>query len=86
MVYGPPSLLQGLATDPLSLSKSEITIFQVTAKRSRLVIDGEMTYESVKVPFNYRTSIGVKGNVSSPPNSLRFVGVGSSPHTVLAVS
>lgn len=55
---------QTLATDPLSLSKSEITIFQVTAKRSRLVIDGEMSYENVKVPFNYRTSIGVKGNVS----------------------
>ncbi|CAN0474249.1 unnamed protein product, partial [Laminaria digitata] len=52
---------QTVATDPLSLSKSVITIMQVTAKRSRLVIDGEMVYDNVKVPFNYRTSIGVKG-------------------------
>ena len=36
---------------------------QVTAKRSRLVIDGEMVYDNVRVPFNYRTSIGVKGKV-----------------------
>ena len=40
-----------------------ITIMQVTAKRSRLVIDGEMVYDNVRVPFNYRTSIGVKGKV-----------------------
>lgn len=46
------------------MGRSDITILQVTAKRSRLVIDGEMTYDNVKVPFNYRTSIGVKGNVS----------------------
>lgn len=54
---------QTLATDPLSLSKSIITIMKVTAKRSRLVIDGEMMYDNVRVPFNYRTSIGVKGKV-----------------------
>lgn len=54
---------QTVATDPLSLSKSVITIMQVTAKRSRLVIDGEMVYDNVRVPFNYRTSIGVKGKV-----------------------
>lgn len=57
-------LLQTYATDSLSLSKSVINISQVTAKRSRLVIDGEMVYENARVPFNYRTSIGVRGKVS----------------------
>lgn len=52
-----------MATDPLSLSKSNITILRVSAKRSRLVIDGEMGYDEVKVPFSYRTSLGVKGEV-----------------------
>lgn len=52
---------QALATEPLR--KSSITIKQVTAKKSRLVIDGEMAYDSAKVPFTYRTSIGVKGKV-----------------------
>lgn len=50
-----------MATEPLR--KSSITIKQVTAKKSRLVIDGEMAYDSAKVPFTYRTSIGVKGKV-----------------------
>lgn len=52
---------QGLATEPLR--NSSITIKQVTAKKSRLVIEGEMAYDSAKVPFTYRTSIGVKGQV-----------------------
>ncbi|CAN0011293.1 unnamed protein product, partial [Ectocarpus sp. 8 AP-2014] len=51
--------LEALATEPLR--KSSITITQVSAKRSRLVIEGEMAYDSAKVPFTYRTSIGVKG-------------------------
>ncbi|CAN0097129.1 unnamed protein product [Ectocarpus fasciculatus] len=51
--------LETLATEPLR--KSSITITQVSAKRSRLVIEGEMAYDSAKVPFTYRTSIGVKG-------------------------
>ncbi|CBJ27995.1 expressed unknown protein [Ectocarpus siliculosus] len=51
--------LETLATEPLR--KSSITITQVLAKRSRLVIEGEMAYDSAKVPFTYRTSIGVKG-------------------------
>lgn len=66
--------MKTLATDSLSLSKSEITILRVTAKRSRLVIDGEMCYDNVKVPFNYRTSIGVKGKVKTskaPVTSVR---------------
>lgn len=50
-----------MATEPLR--KSSITIKQVTAKKSRLVIEGEMAYDSAKVPFTYRTSIGVKGQV-----------------------
>lgn len=52
---------QALATEPLR--NSGITIKQVTAKRSRLVIEGEMSYDTAKVPFTYRTSIGVKGKV-----------------------
>lgn len=52
---------QSLATEPLR--NSSITIKQVTAKRSRLVIEGEMAYDTAKVPFTYRTSIGVRGNV-----------------------
>ncbi|CAM9280799.1 unnamed protein product [Scytosiphon promiscuus] len=51
--------LESLATEPLR--NSSITIKQVTAKRSRLVIEGEMAYDTAKVPFTYRTSIGVKG-------------------------
>lgn len=58
-----PLSSQTVATDPLSLSKSLITIARVTAKRSRLVIEGDMVYDDVKVPFIYRTSIGVKGKV-----------------------
>lgn len=53
--------MQTLATEPLR--NSSITIKQVTAKRSRLVIEGEMAYDNAKVPFTYRTSIGVKGKV-----------------------
>lgn len=55
------SSLQSLATEPLR--NSSITIKQVTAKRSRLVIEGEMAYDTAKVPFTYRTSIGVRGDV-----------------------
>ncbi|CAM9369492.1 unnamed protein product [Hapterophycus canaliculatus] len=51
--------LESLATEPLR--NSSITIKQVTAKRSRLVIEGEMAYDTAKVPFTYRTSIGVRG-------------------------
>lgn len=45
------------------LQKSVITILRVTAKRSRLVIEGEMDYNGLRVPFNYRASLGVKGKV-----------------------
>eukprot|EP00752_Nemacystus_decipiens_P001916 g1845.t1 len=51
--------LEALATEPLR--NSSITIKQVSAKKSRLVIEGEMAYDVAKVPFTYRTSIGVKG-------------------------
>jgi len=57
----PHTRTKTLATEPLR--NSSITIKQVTAKRSRLVIDGEMAYDNAKVPFTYRTSIGVRGKV-----------------------
>lgn len=56
-----PLNAQTLATEPLR--NSSITIKQVTAKKSRLVIEGDMSYDSARVPFTYRTSIGVKGQV-----------------------
>lgn len=64
--------LQAMATDPTMFRKSDITILRVTAKRSRLVIDGEMGYDGVKVPFSYRTSLGVKGKVRSSRCDLLF--------------
>lgn len=52
-----------MAADSLALSKSMVSIRQVTSERSRLVVDGDMTYENVQVPFTYRTSIGTRQEV-----------------------
>ncbi|CAM9778737.1 unnamed protein product, partial [Discosporangium mesarthrocarpum] len=57
--------LEDIATDPRPFQKTQITVLRVMAKKSRLVIDGEVVFDRLKVPFQYRTSIGIskKGHV-----------------------